>query len=147
MSSYIQERTTTDAVGTKRQVRITDTTLRDGSHPMRHQLTEEHVRSIVRALDDANIEVIEVAHGDGLGGASFNYGFSHTDELKLIAAAADEAKRAKIAALMLPGVATVADLKRAVDAGISVIRVATHCTEADTSYQHFGCLLYTSRCV
>ena len=138
MSSYIQERTTTDAVGTKRQVRITDTTLRDGSHPMRHQFTEEHVRSIVRALDDANIEVIEVAHGDGLGGASFNYGFSHTDELKLIAAAADEAKRAKIAALMLPGVATVADLKRAVDAGISVIRVATHCTEADTSYQHFG---------
>ena len=58
--------------------------------------------------------------------------------LKLIAAAADEAKRAKIAALLLPGVGTVTDLKRAQDAGITVVRVATHCTEADTSYQHFG---------
>lgn len=133
-----QERTTTDAVGTKRALRITDTTLRDGSHPMRHMFTEEQVRAIVRELDDANIEVIEVAHGDGLGGSSFNYGFSGTDELKLIAAAADEAKRAKIAALLLPGVGTVDDLKRARDAGITVVRVATHCTEADTSYQHFG---------
>ncbi len=133
-----QERTTTDAVGTKRALRITDTTLRDGSHPMRHMFTEEQVRAIVRELDDANIEVIEVAHGDGLGGSSFNYGFSGTDELKLIAAAADEAKRAKIAALLLPGVGTVDDLKRAKDAGITVVRVATHCTEADTSYQHFG---------
>ncbi len=136
--TYVQERSTTDAVGTKRQVRITDTTLRDGSHPMRHQFTVDQVRAIVRALDDANIEVIEVAHGDGLGGSSFNYGFSGTPELELIRAAADEAKRAKIAALLLPGVGTVDDLKRAKDAGISIVRVATHCTEADTSYQHFG---------
>jgi len=136
--TFQQERTTTDAVGTKRAVRITDTTLRDGSHPMRHMFTEQQVRAIVRELDDANIEVIEVAHGDGLGGSSFNYGFSGTDELKLIVAAADEAKRAKIAALLLPGVGTVEDLKRAKDAGISIVRVATHCTEADTSYQHFG---------
>ena len=135
---FAQERTTTDAVGTKRQVRITDTTLRDGSHPMRHRFTEAHVRAIVAELDAAGVEVVEVSHGDGLGGSSFNYGFSGTDELTLIAAAVQEARRAKIAALLLPGVGTVVDLKRARDAGISVVRVATHCTEADVSYQHFG---------
>ncbi|QQR99662.1 MAG: 4-hydroxy-2-oxovalerate aldolase [Austwickia sp.] len=135
---FAQERTTTDAVGTKRQVRITDMTLRDGSHPMRHQFTVEHVRDTVRALDDAGVEVIEVSHGDGLGGSSFNYGFSGTDELKLIQVAVEEARQAKIASLLLPGVGTVEDLKRAQDVGISVVRMATHCTEADTSYQHFG---------
>lgn len=135
---FPQERTTTAAVGTKRQVRITDTTLRDGSHPMRHQFTVEHVRDTVRALDDAGVEVIEVSHGDGLGGSSFNYGFSGTDELKLIQVAVEEARQAKIASLLLPGVGTVEDLKRAQDAGIQVVRVATHCTEADVSYQHFG---------
>ncbi len=133
-----QEATTTDAVGTKRQVRLTDTTLRDGSHPMRHQFTVEQVRDVVRALDDAGVEVIEVAHGDGLGGSSFNYGFSGTDELKLIQVAVEEARQAKIASLLLPGVGTVEDLHIARDLGVSIARIATHCTEADVSIQHFG---------
>lgn len=137
-TALTQEATTTDAVGTKRAVRITDTTLRDGSHPMRHQFTTEQVRDTVRALDDAGIEVIEVAHGDGLGGSSFNYGFSGTDEMKLIQVAVEEAKQAKIASLILPGVGTVHDIKHAHDLGVSILRVATHCTEADVSYEHFG---------
>lgn len=119
-------------------VRITDTTLRDGSHAMSHRFTEAQVRDVVRALDPAGVQVIEVTHGDGLGGSSFNYGFSGEDEIKLIAAAVDEAERAKIAVLLLPGLGTVADLKRARDAGASVARIATHCTEADVSIQHFG---------
>ena len=119
-------------------IRITDTTLRDGSHAMAHQFTEQQVRDTVRALDAAGVEVIEVTHGDGLGGSSFNYGFSHTPELTLIAAAADEARRAKIAVLLVPGIGTADDLRRAHDAGASVVRVATHCTEADVAPQHFG---------
>ncbi|MDJ0358536.1 hypothetical protein [Paenarthrobacter sp. PH39-S1] len=79
------------------RVRLTDTTLRDGSHAMSHKFTVDHVRSIVRALDDARVEVIEVTHGDGLGGSSFNYGFSLTPELDLVRAAVDETKNAKIA--------------------------------------------------
>jgi 4-hydroxy 2-oxovalerate aldolase len=121
-----------------RPVRLTDSTLRDGSHAMRHRFTEEQVRAVVYALDGAGVEVIEVTHGDGLGGSSFNYGFSHTDEITLIAAAVDEARRARIAVLLLPGVGTVTDLRRAREAGASVARIATHCTEADTSLQHFG---------
>jgi 4-hydroxy 2-oxovalerate aldolase len=119
-------------------IRITDTTLRDGSHPMRHQFTVPQVRSIVSALDDAGVQVIEVAHGDGLGGSSFNYGFSGTDEFDLISAAVSEARRAKTAVLLLPGVGTIHDLKHAHDVGARVARIATHCTEADTSIQHFG---------
>jgi 4-hydroxy 2-oxovalerate aldolase len=119
-------------------VRLTDSTLRDGSHAMAHRFTEGQVRAVVRALDDAGVQVIEVTHGDGLGGSSFTYGFSLTDELKLIAAARDEATRAEIAVLILPGVGTVDDLRNARDAGASVARVATHCTEADISPQHFA---------
>ncbi|MFJ7078931.1 4-hydroxy-2-oxovalerate aldolase [Streptomyces sp. NPDC098781] len=119
-------------------VRIVDTTLRDGSHAMAHQFTEEQVRDTVRALDRAGVEVIEVTHGDGLGGSSFTYGFSHTDELKLIAAAREEARQAAIAVLLVPGIGTADDLRRARDAGADMVRVATHCTEADVSPQHFG---------
>ncbi len=122
----------------RHDVRITDTTLRDGSHAMAHQFTEEQVRVTVHALDAAGVEVIEVTHGDGLGGSSFNYGFSAEDEIKLISAAVDEATQAEIAVLLVPGIGTMADLQRAHDAGARVARVATHCTEADVSVQHFG---------
>jgi 4-hydroxy 2-oxovalerate aldolase len=120
-----------------RDLRITDSTLRDGSHAMRHRFTEEQVRGVVRALDSAGVEIIEVSHGDGLGGSSFNYGFSAVDDIELVRAAATEATRAKIAVLLLPGLGTVTDLRRAHDAGASVARIATHCTEADVSAEHF----------
>jgi 4-hydroxy 2-oxovalerate aldolase len=119
-------------------VRIVDTTLRDGSHAVAHQFAETEIRDTVRALDAAGVEVIEVTHGDGLGGSSFNYGFSHTDELTLIAAAREEATQAKIAVLLVPGIGTVRHLKRARDAGADMVRIATHCTEADVSPQHFA---------
>jgi 4-hydroxy 2-oxovalerate aldolase len=121
-----------------REVRITDSTLRDGSHAMRHQFTEEQVRAVVSALDGAGVQVIEVSHGDGLGGSSFNYGFSLVDEISLIRAAVNEARAARIAVLLLPGVGTVEDLREARQAGASVARIATHCTEADVSVQHFA---------
>jgi 4-hydroxy 2-oxovalerate aldolase len=93
--------------------------------------------TVVRSLDDANVKVIEVTHGDGLGGSSFNYGFSLTPELDLVRAAVDEAKQAKVAVLLLPGLGTIHDLDQAHNAGASVARIATHCTEADVSIQHF----------
>ena len=119
-------------------IRLTDTSLRDGSHAKRHQFTEDDVRSIVRALDGAGMPVIEVTHGDGLGGSSYNYGFSLTDERVLMKAAVDEARQAKIAALMLPGLGTIDDIKACADLGVSIVRIATHCTEADIAIQHFG---------
>jgi len=119
-------------------IRITDTTLRDGSHAVAHQFTRDQVRATVKALDTAGVPVIEVTHGDGLGGSSFNYGYSLVDELELIAAAVEESRQATIACLLIPGVGTVDDMRAAADAGAGIIRIATHCTEADISLQHFG---------
>jgi 4-hydroxy 2-oxovalerate aldolase len=133
---------TTTTVGadgnTPAKIRLTDSTLRDGSHALAHRFTEEQVRQVVHALDGAGVEVIEVSHGDGIGGSSFNYGFSAVEDIKLVAAAVDESREAKIAVLLLPGVGTIRDLKMARDAGASVARIATHCTEADVSLQHFA---------
>lgn len=122
-------------------VQITEVSLRDGSHAVAHQFTEEQVRSVVRALDDAGMHNIEVSHGDGLGGSTLQYGRSLVDEMKLIEAAVDESKQAKIAVLLLPGIGTVHELKQARALGASLVRVATHVTEADVSAQH----LYMAR--
>nr|MBA4116680.1 4-hydroxy-2-oxovalerate aldolase [Rubrobacter sp.] len=121
----------------KQTVRITDTSLRDGSHAMSHRYTAEQVREVAGALDGAGVPVIEVTHGDGLAGSSIQYGFSRVSEMDLISAAAEACENAKIAALLLPGLGTIPQLKEAVERGISVLRVATHCTEADVSAQHF----------
>ncbi len=121
----------------KRTVRITDTSLRDGSHAMSHQFTAEQVRDVAQALDEAGVPVIECNHGDGLAGSSIQYGFSRISEMDLISAAADVCEQARIAALLLPGIGTVEQLKEAVERGVGVLRIATHCTEADISQQHF----------
>ena len=118
--------------------RLTDTTLRDGSHAMRHQFTRQQVRSVVEALDRAGVPVLEVTHGDGLAGSSIQYGFSRTNEMDLIEEARNAVTHSRIAALLLPGIGTRKELKEAIAHGIQVVRIATQCTEADISQQHFG---------
>src|SRR5512140_2429875 len=109
--------------------RLTDTTLRDGSHAMRHQFTRQQVRSVVQALDHAGVPVLEVTHGDGLAGSSIQYGFSGTNEMDLISEAREAVSNTRIAALLLPGIGTRKELKEAVARGIQVVRIATQCTE------------------
>ncbi len=117
---------------------IQDVTLRDGMHAVRHRITTDDVRRIVLALDEAGVDAIEVAHGDGLAGASVNYGpGSHTD-WEWIEAAASVLQRARLTTLLLPGVGTIHDLKHAYDLGVRSVRIATHCTEADISAQHIA---------
>lgn len=117
---------------------VQDVTLRDGMHAVRHRITPEDVKRIVRALDDAGVDAIEVAHGDGLAGGSLNYGpGSHTD-WEWIESAASAITNARLTTLLLPGVGTIHELQHAYDLGVRSVRVATHCTEADVSAQHIA---------
>ena len=115
-----------------------DMSLRDGMHAKRHQISLDEMVAVATALDEAGMPMIEVTHGDGLGGASLNYGFpAHSDEAYL-GAVVPKMKQAKVSALLLPGIGTVDHLLMAKDLGVSCIRVATHCTEADVSQQHIS---------
>lgn len=118
------------------QIHIVDTTLRDGSHAVSHSFSPDQVRNIASQLDQSGAYMIEVSHGDGISGSSYNYGFSKYPEMDLIAAAADVVKNAKLDILLIPGIGTVADLKRARALGVNAVRVATHVTEADVSAEH-----------
>ncbi|ART56972.1 4-hydroxy-2-oxovalerate aldolase [Acidovorax carolinensis] len=128
--------TTTPLKGKK--VRLHDMTLRDGMHPKRHLMTLDQMKTIATGLDQAGMSLIEVTHGDGLGGSSVNYGFpAHSDE-EYLGAVVPLMKQAKVSALLIPGIGTVDHLRMAHGLGVSTIRVATHCTEADVSEQHIG---------
>ena len=123
---------------TGKKITIHDMCLRDGMHPKQHQITVEQMVTIAKAMDEAGIPMIEVTHGDGLGGASVNYGFPAASDEEYLTAVCKEVKNTKVSALLLPGTGTVDHLKMAVHCGISSSRVATHCTEADVAEQHLA---------
>lgn len=115
---------------------IQDVTLRDGMHAIKHQYTKEQVLDLAMALDRAGVNAIEIAHGDGLSGGSFNYGFGAHTDWEWLEGVAEKLQNAVLTTLLIPGIGTIEDLKKAVDLGVKSVRIATHCTEADISKQH-----------
>ncbi|SDI79592.1 4-hydroxy-2-oxovalerate aldolase [Propionivibrio dicarboxylicus] len=123
---------------TTRKVTVHDMSLRDGMHAKRHRITLDEMRAIACGLDVAGVRLIEVTHGDGLGGASVNYGFPAFSDEEYLSAVIPLMRQAKVSALLIPGIGTVDHLRMAHGLGVGTIRVATHCTEADVSEQHIG---------
>ncbi|MCF8563189.1 4-hydroxy-2-oxovalerate aldolase [Alicyclobacillus tolerans] len=120
------------------KIELTDVTLRDGMHAVKHQFSVEDAQAIAQALDQTGVALIEATHGDGLGGSSVQYGFSKEKEADYLRAVCGVVKNARVAALLLPGIGTMEHLKRAVECGIQAVRVATHSTEADIAEQHIS---------
>lgn len=121
-----------------RKVTLHDMCLRDGMHAKQHQITLAQMVAVATGLDEAGVPMIEITHGDGLGGGSVNYGFPLRSDEEYLRAVVPKLKRAKVSVLLVPGIGTIDDLKVAHDSGASSVRVATHCTEADVSEQHIG---------
>ena len=119
-----------------KKIYIQDVTLRDGMHPIRHQYSKQQIKEIAVALDKAKVDAIEIAHGDGITGGSFNYGFGAHSDWDWLEGVAEELTHATLTTLLIPGIGTIDDLKKARDLGVGSVRVATHCTEADISAQH-----------
>lgn len=120
------------------KIYIQDVTLRDGMHPLQHQYTKQQIKDIAIGLDKAKVDAIEIAHGDGLTGGSFNYGFGAHTDWEWIEGVAEHLSHATLTTLLIPGIGTIDDLKRAKDLGVTSVRVATHSTEADVSAQHIA---------
>ncbi len=122
----------------KKSVVLHDMCLRDGMHAKRHQITVDQMVAVATGLDAAGVPFLEITHGDGLGGASVNYGFPKHTDVDYLKAVVPKLKRTKVSVLLIPGIGTLDELKAAADAGAGCVRVATHCTEADISEQHIG---------
>ena len=120
----------------RHKIYIQDVTLRDGMHAIRHQYSKEQIRDLAIAIDRAGVDAIEISHGDGLSGGSFNYGFGAHTDWDWLEGIKDSLQHARLTTLILPGIATIHDLQKARDLGVESVRIATHCTEADISPQH-----------
>ncbi|MDQ2052513.1 4-hydroxy-2-oxovalerate aldolase [Natronolimnohabitans sp. A-GB9] len=122
---------------TESDIRLVDMTLRDGMHAVDHQFTPGQMADVASALNDAEMDVVEVSHGDGMGGSSINYGFAAADTAEYLKAVAPELTDTALSVLLLPGIGTVEELDIAADNGADICRIATHVTEADVSAEHF----------
>ncbi|GAA1937110.1 4-hydroxy-2-oxovalerate aldolase [Amycolatopsis minnesotensis] len=119
---------------------IYDPTLRDGHHAVRHQLDAEQLREYAQAADTARIPVVEVGHGNGLGASSLQAGPAKLSDEEMLETVRAALPNSKMAAFLLPGWGTTADLRMAVAKGADIVRIGAHCTEADITERHLGWL-------
>ena len=120
-----------------KKVLISDPSLRDGNHAIRHSLKSEQIAAYCKAADLAGVPIVEVGHGNGIGASSLQLGESACSDELMLRTARENLKKTKLGIHMIPGFATIEkDLKRAIEYGVDVVRVASHCTEADITQRH-----------
>lgn len=121
------------------QIRISDPTLRDGNHAVGHQLSAENIASYCKAADAAGVAIVEVGHGNGLGASSLQLGEAKTSDHVALTTARANLNQSKLGIHVIPGFATIErDLKHALALGVDVVRVASHCSEADICERHIS---------
>lgn len=121
------------------KILISDPTLRDGNHAISHQLTAEQIAAYCKAADLAGVPIVEVGHGNGVGASSLQVGEAATDDATALKTARENLKKSKLGIHVIPGFATInRDLKLAMECGVDVFRIASHCTEADITQRHIS---------
>lgn len=122
-----------------KHILISDPTLRDGNHAIQHQLSKENVALYCKAADAAKVPIIEVGHGNGLGASSLQVGLALETDYDLLSFARNNLTNSKLAIHVIPGFATIKrDLEKALEIGVDLVRVASHCTEADITQRHIS---------
>ena len=120
-----------------KQLRIFDSTLRDGSHAIKHNLSKKTISDYCAKMDNAGMEVVIVGHGNGLGASSVQGGLSVLSDLEMIEAARENLNKTLLGAFLTTGYGTIKDdISPALDAGVDLVCVAAHCTEANVARQH-----------
>lgn len=131
---------------TSQKILFFDSTLRDGSHAIAHQLSRENVRDYCKIIDDAGLEVIIVGHGNGLGASSLQVGLSALTDTEMLKTAKKYLKKTKLGVFLIPGFGTIRDnLEPALKTGVDLVCVGCHCTEADTTRQHIEYVIKAGR--
>jgi 4-hydroxy 2-oxovalerate aldolase len=119
------------------RVIISDATLRDGNHAVSHGLTEENIRNYTKWADLAGADWVEVGHGNGLGASSFHIGKAAVSDEIALTTARESLKRAALSVHVMPGIASISrDINLAMDLGADIFRIASHCTEANTTLRY-----------
>ena len=124
-----------------------DLTLRDGSHAIKHQITEEMIIEHCNFAEDAGISVVEVGHGNGLGASSILIGESLLSDREMLTIARKHLKNAKLSVHIIPGLGTIKDIDLAISLGVDIFRVASYCTETSVTKTHIEYLSKKGKCV
>ncbi len=119
---------------------INDSTLRDGQHAVKHQLTVTQLRNYAAAIDRTGVSIVEVGHGNGLGASSYQVGRAALSDETMMRTVRESLQKSKMSVFMLPGWGTSFDLSKALSCGADVVRIGTHCTEATIAERHLGWL-------
>lgn len=121
----------------KKEILIVDSTLRDGSHAVKHQFKKEDIASYAKGAEEAGIKLLMVGHGNGLGASSLQLGVALLTDHEMLTTAKKQLKNTKLGAFLIPGYGTIKnDVNPAIEAGIDTLMVASHCTEANVTRQH-----------
>jgi 4-hydroxy 2-oxovalerate aldolase len=124
------------------KLRFFDSTLRDGSHAIQHQLTKRNIEDYCQSMDSAGMYTIIVGHGNGLGASSLQVGLSLTSDQEMLQVARKNIDKTKLGAYMIPGFGTINDnIRPAIESGVDLFVIGCHCTEADTTRQYIEYIL------